>query len=98
MINKTSVVNIHHKVPYDLYIGRGSIWGNPFSHMENSKALVITETREEALLMHEEWIKTQPELLSRLHEIDGKRLGCFCSPLPCHGETLIKLREKQLSL
>jgi hypothetical protein len=27
---KTTVVNKRHNVPYDVYIGRGSIWGNPF--------------------------------------------------------------------
>ena len=45
----TTVVNKHHKVPYDIYIGRGSKWGNPFSHMDGTQALYKVATRQEAV-------------------------------------------------
>ena len=87
----TTIVNKHHKVPYDIYIGRGSKWGNPFSHMENTKAQFKTATREEAIQKYEEWILTQPQLLEALWELKGKILCCYCHPKACHGDVLIRL-------
>lgn len=87
----TKVVNKHHKVPYDVYIGRGSIWGNPFSHMENTQAQFKVGTREEAVEKYHEWIMTKPHLLKQLHELKGKTLGCYCHPKPCHGDVLVEL-------
>lgn len=88
---KTTVVNKYHKVPYDIYIGRGSKWGNPFSHMENTKAQFKVATREEAIEKYREWIMEQPDLLGSLDELKGKALGCFCHPKPCHGDVLAEL-------
>lgn len=72
------------KSPYDVYIGRPSKWGNPFE-------IGVDGTREEVIRKYEEWIKTQPELINSLHEIQGKTLGCWCSPKKCHGDVLYKL-------
>ena len=92
-MQKTKVVNKHHKVPYDIYIGRGSKWGNPFSHMDGTKAKYKVETREEAIEKYREWILSQPELLASLHELKGKTLCCFCAPKPCHGDVLAELAD-----
>lgn len=88
---ETTVVNKYHKLPYDVYIGRGSKWGNPFSHMPNTKAIYKVSTREESIEKYKEWILTQPQLLADLHELKGKTLGCFCKPKPCHGDILAKM-------
>lgn len=82
--------------PYDIYIGRGSKWGNPFSHMKYSQAEVIVESREEAIECFKNWIETRPDLIDAARkELKGKILGCFCDPLPCHGEVLIKLANSE---
>lgn len=88
----TRVVN-KNKEKYDIYIGRGSKWGNPFTHIKDreTKAEYIVETREEALKKYREWILNKPELLNSLHELTGKRLGCYCSPRRCHGDILVEL-------
>jgi hypothetical protein len=44
--------------------------------------------------MYREYIKTRPDLLNRLDELKGKTLGCWCRPLPCHGDVLVELIEK----
>ena len=90
----TKVVNKYHKLPYDVYIGRGSKWGNPFSHMDGTKALYKVETREEVIEKFREWIMTQPELLADLHELKGKTLCCFCKPKACHGDVLAELADR----
>lgn len=89
----TRVVNISRGQRYDIYIGRGSIWGNPFTHLplHETKAEVQVGSRMESIQRYEEWVRAQPHLLARISELDGKRLGCYCAPLPCHGEVLVKL-------
>lgn len=88
---KTTVVNKYHKLPYDIYIGRGSKWGNPFSHMDNTQAQFKVNSREEAITSYKEWIINQPALLNDLHELKGKVLCCFCKPKLCHGDVLAEL-------
>lgn len=92
-----SIVVNKYKEPYDIYIGRGSKWGNPFSHKDNTKAIYKTNTKEESIEKYKEWIQTQPQLMSSLHELEGKKLGCFCKPKECHGDVLVELiKEKQM--
>ena len=79
----THVVNIHHE-PYDVLICRPSKWGNPFPI--NDKC-----PRELALRKYEVYIRRRPDLIAALPELAGKRLGCHCQPLPCHGDVLIRL-------
>lgn len=93
-MNETTVVNKYHNIPYDVYIGRGSKWGNPFSHMSNTKAQFKVGTREEAIEKYREWIMTQQHLLDSLHELEGKTLCCFCKPRACHGDVLVELINK----
>lgn len=83
-MSKTLVVN-SRKEPYDVYIGRPSKWGNPFS--------LKRMTRDEVIARYREWIKYHPELLADLHELKGKRLGCFCKPSACHGDVLAELAD-----
>ena len=82
---------------FDVYIGRGSRWGNEYSHREGTKATVIVPTVEEAIAKYRDdlWskIKSGQITLSDLRSLDGKRLGCFCKPAPCHGDVLKRAVE-----
>lgn len=84
------VVNIK-KSPYDVYIGRGSIWGNPYSHLEESKASFVVGSREEAIAKYREYILANKDLFNRIPELKGKILGCHCKPSACHGDVLKEL-------
>jgi hypothetical protein len=81
------------KQAYDVYIGRPSKWGNPFSHKNGTKAQFKTETRDEAIEKYKDWILhgAGKHLLNDLHELKNKTLGCWCHPLPCHGHVLAQL-------
>lgn len=72
------------KEKYDIYIGRPSKWGNPY---------VVGEvgTRTECVEKYREYILGNPSLLREVVELRGKTLGCWCSPLPCHGDILMEL-------
>lgn len=71
------------KKKYDVYIGRPSKWGNPFIIGQDGD-------RQTVIKKYEEWIVNQP-VMKDLEELRGKILGCFCDPLPCHGDVLIEL-------
>jgi hypothetical protein len=79
------------KEPFDVYIGRPSKWGNPFSHKSGTKAQFKVATRDEAVAQYREWITQQPHLLNALYELRGKTLGCWCAPQSCHGDVLMEL-------
>lgn len=92
----TRVVN-RYKEPFDVYIGRGSKWGNPYSHLDNTKAEHRVATVEEAIegywmqLLHQ--IATLQITTQDLLELEGKTLGCFCKPKPCHGDVIVEMIE-----
>lgn len=81
---KTTVV--HCRDPHDIYIGRPSVWGNPFK-------LGRDGTRDDVISKYQEWILRHPQLLDRLRELKGKRLGCWCKPEACHGDVLVELAD-----
>jgi hypothetical protein len=90
---KTRVVHFK-KSNYDVYIGRPGIWGNPYSHKEGTKAEFKVATREEAVEKYREYILNNAELMSKIHELKGKVLGCWCKPLACHGDVIIEILYK----
>ena len=75
------------KSKFDVYIGRPSKWGNPFTIGRDG-------TRMEVIAKYKLWIQTQLHLLKALPELRGKVLGCWCSPKACHGDILIALANR----
>lgn len=80
----TTVVNLKRE-PYDVYIGRGSMWGNPFK-------MVSEADRERVIRDYKKYLK-KAILSGEIRALDlktlkGKRLGCYCKPKACHGDIL----------
>lgn len=80
------VVNLN-KSSYDVYIGRGSKWGNPF-------IIGIDGSRSEVIEKYREWLLNQPELMADIGELKGKTMGCYCHPKACHGTILAELANQ----
>lgn len=80
----TRVVNVKHGKIADVMIGRPSKWGNPFM-------IGMDGTREEVIEKYRKYILGNGILLADLPELKGKSLGCYCKPLPCHGDVLVEL-------
>ena len=87
------VVNLRHAELGDaVYVGRASprrglaesAFGNPFIEGRHG-------TRAEVIEKYRSWLLGRQELLLRLPELRGRRLACWCSPLPCHGDVLVEL-------
>ena len=48
--------------------------------------------REEVILKYEWLLQTNPQLISDIcRELRNKTLGCFCAPLDCHGDLLVRI-------
>lgn len=91
-----------------IYVGRPTMWGNPFA--------VAGRGHAKATILHKEWLagrvgaltlermgycpaeidaldRLRERVLTRLHELHGRDLACWC-PLSsswCHADTLLRL-------
>lgn len=86
-VEVTKVVN-RDRDSFDVYIGRGSLWGNPFRLGEREGEF----TREQAINLFrkrfEEELLREPATHLKALALRGHRLGCYCKPLPCHGDVI----------
>lgn len=81
---ETQYKNLKQTATYE-YIGRGSQWGNPHSMYDSG------DDREEVIRKFEyDFVHDKFPHLSKAdaNHLAGKRLGCFCKPLACHGDIL----------
>ncbi len=81
------VLNKYHSND-GVYIGRPSKWGNPFT---------ITKTfgRLQAIEAYRKYLESHPDLVEDVKkELKGKNLVCFCAPLPCHGDILLRIANE----
>jgi len=79
--------------PDAVYIGRGSIWGDPYSHLPGkTMAKFVVGSREIAVRKYESYLEDlleqNPKMIELLKQLHGKDLVCFCAPLHCHGDIL----------
>jgi hypothetical protein len=80
------VVNKDRGEKYDVYIGRGSEFGNPYAiGFDGDRDEVI---RKFAYDFERDFLRGGAELKEKLKQFKGKRLGCHCAPAPCHGDVL----------
>ena len=79
------------KEPFDVYIGRGSKWGNPFIIGQHG-------TREDVISKYEAYIMSRRDLIDALPELIGKTIGCWCAPQACHGDILKIMVEDEIWL
>jgi hypothetical protein len=80
-----NVIHIRDKKGKDneLYIGRGSKWGNPYRIGTNgTRAEVIRKYR----LYAEEKFS-----YADIQELRGRTLICYCKPKACHGDVLVSM-------
>ncbi len=84
---------VHIDQPHDVYVGRPSKWGNPYSHMKNSTAPFPVDTREEAVACYRAYLLENLNLLWQVkNELKDKILACHCYiGLTCHADVLIEI-------
>jgi len=78
---KTTVVNIRGN-DFDVYIGRGSPYGNPFRIGDHG-------TRSDVIRLYRAHFLSDEGLMKMAREnLRGKVLGCYCKPKTCHGDVI----------
>jgi ParB/RepB/Spo0J family partition protein len=69
-------------------IDRRTEWGNPFE-------LPYDGDRETVIRNYaEHYLPNKPSLMSRLFELRGKALACWCAPDRCHGDVLKEAADR----
>lgn len=94
------VINIkgtRNNPQFDIYIGRqcnmggwnlpSSKWHNPFTSKKYGDGVCD---------MYRNYVENRKDLLESLHELKGKKLGCWCHPKRCHGHILQELYIKYM--
>ncbi len=77
-----------HGIPQGaIYIGRPSIWGNPFVIGKDGQ-------RDDVIAKYETWLLGNGQLVDQLTALAGKDLVCWCAPARCHGDVLVRLANK----
>ena len=73
-----------------VYVGRPSKWGNP-ARMNATK-----RNRQEVIRLYRIWLEGKMSI-GKLDPIElcGKDLVCWCAPLPCHGDVLLELANRE---
>ena len=82
----------------DIYIGRkicNQSWDLPTSKWSNPFYVKNYIHDEKSLWDYEQYIRGSTKLWDSLEELEGKTLGCWCWPSPCHGDILVKLLEEK---
>ncbi len=82
----------HRVPPGAVYVGRPTKWGNPVRVTRADRA---SPERERAILArYEAHVRARPDLMAALGELRGRDLACYCAPLACHADVLLRLVEE----
>lgn len=103
-----NIKNEEHTGPDVFYCGRGSVLGNPYTHIKDkeTKAKYVVATREEAIDRYRQYFDVMyghnvaftnafDEIYERYRTGRDIYLGCYCYPQACHCDVLVdRLRKK----
>ena len=86
--------------PYDIYVDRRSVLGNPYPDRDGkSRDLVCDRYEDHFTYKSRTDNRFQRELgrLLAIYEYHGKlRLFCWCAPKRCHAETIKRWLERHI--
>jgi hypothetical protein len=70
---------------FTVYIGRPSIYGNPFIAGRDG-------TRKEVIRKFKQYATHNPRVLKAIAALPKRAiLGCHCKPKACHGDVIVQL-------
>lgn len=93
-MSSLTILNRHHyhgaAIPTpNVYIGRGTPLGNPFTKAEHGeRALELYRVHLWAAIQ-----RRDPEILKALALAPGTFIVCSCRPSPCHGDVVAEVWE-----
>jgi hypothetical protein len=90
---KTLVVNVSKCKDRDVkYIGRPSVFGNPFWMKDESKRDDVVDKHVEYFMLR---VSKDAEFRSKVMQLKGHKLGCYCTPKRCHGDIIAHWIDSQ---
>jgi hypothetical protein len=93
-MSKTRVINKKSGEPFDVYIGRPTMFGNPYKmgdpDSEGSRNLVIIKYK----IWFEDQCIAKPEFRKAVEGLRGKVLACWCKPEACHGDVIVDFLDR----
>jgi hypothetical protein len=97
------------KYKNSIYVGRGSVLGNPYTHHQDreTKAHFIVSSREESIELYKKYLIEKIEQkdesicseLNRIYTIAKKEdvhLACYCKPKSCHADVIKEMVESKI--
>ena len=100
-------IETHHK--NNFYIGRGSVLGNPYTHItdKKTKAIYQAKDRDDAIEKYSHYYDLMygsnlafTKAIDTIYEVyktgEDVYLECYCSPLRCHGDIIVEKLQKRL--
>ena len=60
-----------------------SLWGNPYHNPKYGSL-------QRRIALYARHLDARPELTARLPELEGMVLCCWCAPVACHGDELLR--------
>lgn len=86
VLDLTVVVNKDRGDKYEVYIGRGTIWGNPYQMgADGDRDEVIRKFKYD---FDNGLLKASTDLEKNLSIVRGKVIACHCKPAACHGDVI----------
>lgn len=94
---------------WDVRVDRTSMFGNPFIMQKSDDPMVQAAERRRVIKDHKDWLLgvkhrgvtwwglTGPQVRSRIDQLEGKSLACWCAPHACHADTLLELANRHLA-
>lgn len=96
----TTLINVSNSPEneMDVYIGEEnqslgleeSLFKNPFNKSQKGRDEAVKHFK---LYFYRRYL-TDEQYRKKLHQIEGKTLGCLCYPRRCHGEIIVDLLNK----
>lgn len=94
----TTVCNRNKEI-CDEYIGRGSLFGNPFTSMPlgKTKAEFQAYSRPDSIAKYRKYfldrIRKDVHFRKSVMALKDTILGCYCKPLDCHGDVIAEFLD-----
>ena len=81
----TRIVNAYRH-EYEVFVGRPSIFGNPFREGVDGPRLEVIERYRTWFLAR---VETDPTFRLAAERLRGRVLACYCKPKPYHGDVIV---------
>lgn len=81
--------------PNTIYVGRPSVWGNPYaigSRLLNGETLTASKSLE----LYRQHVRDVFDLRTIRARLGGRNLACWCAlAQPCHADVLLELANEE---